>query len=102
MWTKLERFLMVENFKRLGAQFLAAFGAAGVDHAATTNGCHARAETMTAGADDFTGLVCSFHGIILEPELYQFEWAALIMGSAAHVNRKRRKRKIIILQCTNW
>jgi hypothetical protein len=49
---------------RLSGELLTAFGAAGVDDAAATDSCHARAETMAAGANQIAGLEGSFHGNI--------------------------------------
>lgn len=44
-------------------QALAAFGAAGVDHRATTACFHANEKTVGAGALDLGRLVGAFHGI---------------------------------------
>jgi hypothetical protein len=48
----------------LSAQLLTAFGTASVDDIATANRRHTRAEAVTAGADNFTGLVRTFHDAI--------------------------------------
>lgn len=50
--------------QKLRAEALAALGAAGVDDFAATHGCHAGAEAMAAGANDFAGLIGPFHGSI--------------------------------------
>ena len=59
---KSPRFLMVSKDKWLSAEALATFGAAGVDDPAATDGSHAGAETVTARADELTGLKGPFHG----------------------------------------
>jgi hypothetical protein len=48
--------------KQLSCEFGAALCAARIDDAATCNSCHACAETMTAFANQFAGLICAFHG----------------------------------------
>jgi hypothetical protein len=57
----------------LGAQALAAFGAAGVQHTAATHGSHAGTETMAAFAHEVAGLIRSFHGDI--------PWCSVFEGS---------------------
>jgi len=59
---KSPRFLIVSKDNGLSAEALAAFGAAGVDDPAATDGSHASAETVTARADELTGLKGPFHG----------------------------------------
>ena len=46
---------------RLGTQVFAAFGAAACENSDTTFGGHARAEAVTAFANQFTGLISPFH-----------------------------------------
>ena len=50
----------------LGAQNLAALGAAATDDGAPAGGCHAAAEPMRAGSSDFARLICSLHDILLK------------------------------------
>lgn len=45
----------------LGAEALAAFGTAGVNHPATADGSHTRTKTVAALANEFAGLKCPFH-----------------------------------------
>jgi len=47
---------------KLGRQPLAALGAAAVDDAAATDGGHAGAKAVAAGADDLAGLKSALHG----------------------------------------
>ena len=55
--TRVQRALLL----KLSRQALAAFGAASVDNAAATNSSHACAETVTALANNFAGLISAFH-----------------------------------------
>jgi hypothetical protein len=55
-----------------GSQTLAAFGAAGINHSATTSGLHANEKTMRACAANLGGLVSALHfEIILNREKTQ-------------------------------
>jgi hypothetical protein len=47
----------------LDGQALAAFGTASVDHGAAAFGFHANQKTVSAGAANFGGLVCTFHDV---------------------------------------
>lgn len=44
-----------------GRQGFAATGTAGTNDSAATNGCHARTETVAAGADKVARLECTLH-----------------------------------------
>jgi hypothetical protein len=48
--------------RKSGGEALAALATTIGDHAAATDGGHARAEAMTAGADQLAGLIGTFHG----------------------------------------
>ena len=52
---------MVTGIRPLGRQALAALGAAAGQDIAATDGRHARAEAMTALADEFRGLIGALH-----------------------------------------
>ena len=47
---------------RLSGKALAAFGATGINDAASTDGGHTGTEAVTAFANDFAGLIRTFHG----------------------------------------
>ena len=47
---------------RLSRQLLATLAATGVQDLATADRSHTGAEAVTTGANNFTGLICTFHG----------------------------------------
>jgi hypothetical protein len=51
----------------LNSQTLAAFGAASIDHSATTTGLHANQKAMRTGAAGFRRLISAFHDWNLLP-----------------------------------
>lgn len=55
-----------------GAQTLAALGATAAQHGATAGRRHTRAETVSAGPSDLTGLVGSFHDSLLDEPIDSF------------------------------
>ncbi len=75
--------------RQLDGQTLAAFGAACVDHGATTTGLHANQETVGTGAADFGGLVSAFHSNLFSEPQTQAGQPAIIanflnQGKALH------------------
>ena len=64
--------------RQLDSQTLTAFGAACVDHGATTTGLHANQKAMGTGAADFGGLVSAFHSNLFSKPQTQSGQPAII------------------------
>jgi hypothetical protein len=78
-------FLDGFDAQSLRGEALAALGAAIGNHPAATDGFHARAEAVTAFANDFAGLISTFHGANRYFSTFS-KRNSFIMAELPHVN----------------